>query len=204
MTASGITSCRRALTAALLAAGLASTALGQPAQVQTPGDLNWKWMNEVVFDAPKLPSSGSAAQRELVSAIWANDLRRTVVSGTGQRAASFILVGEAGEGRAQFVFSMFSRVGSGCEDPPNGNSGANHMYAKCPLRVTMITSDGRGRSQDFPGYCYLNLDSTDHARTNYHTEFAFDRRSTTAYFRVIQHGRTVPECSRSIRISSGP
>lgn len=166
-----------------------------------PPGLNWKWMNEIIFDSQRLASSGTAQQHTLASQIWADTLGRSVVSGTGKRAASFVLIGSASAGGREYVFSMFTRAGT-CIDPPNGNAGADVTYAKCPLRVTILAGDGLSRSQDFAGYCYLNIDSADAPRASNHTEYALDQRSSTAYFRVIQYGKTVSECNRSIRLSA--
>lgn len=168
---------------------------------QAPPGLNWKWMNEVIFGSQRLASSGTPQQHTLAFQIWADTLGQSVVFGTGKRAASFVLIGSANEGGTEYVFSMFTRAGT-CEDPPNGSAGADVTYARCPLRVTILAPGGQSRSQDFSGYCYLNVDSADAPRASNHTEFAFDRRSSTAYFRVIQYGKTVSACSRSIRLAA--
>ncbi len=201
-----ISTTARLLRALALAGG--ALALSWSAQAQSrvqngsaPSGLNWKWMNEAVFNSRNLPSSATAQERALAANIWATQLQQLVVIGTGQRAPSFVLVGTAEKDGGRYVFTMFTRAGT-CENPPNGSAGAEQMYAKCPLRVTMFAPDGQSRSQDFEGYCYLNLDDSDAPRAKNHTEVAFDRRTSTAYFRTIQHGKTVPQCNRSIRLAA--
>jgi hypothetical protein len=55
--------------------------------------------------------------------------------------------------------------------------------------------------KEFEGFCYLNIDNNpDTPLAKNHTEFAFDARTETGYFRVIQHGKDVPSCHRAIKL----
>lgn len=177
---------------------LAWTVQAQP-HVQksiAPSGLNWKWMNEAVFDAPRLLPSATAKEQALSQAVWGDKLNVAKARGD----PSFVLVASADVGGAVYVFSIFLRAGA-CENPPNGSAGAEEMYSKCPMRVVLNTN-GRSSLQNFFGYCYLNLHDADHPRASFHTEFAIDQRTSTAYFRVIQHGKTVSQCNRSIRLAA--
>ena len=180
------------------AIALAWTVQAQP-HVQkgsAPPGLNWKWMNEAVFDAPRLLPSATAKEQALSQTVWGDELK----AAKGRGDPSFVLVASADVDGAVYVFSIFLRAGA-CENPPNGSAGAEEMYAKCPMRVA-LNLNGRTWLQNFVGYCYLNLHDADHPRASFHTEFALDQRTSTAYFRVIQHGKTVSQCNRSIRLTA--
>ena len=201
MTCLVTSSCRHALALLLLAAGITGSVQAQTGSSRAPGALNWKWMDEVTFDF-KPRRSGTEAERTITGSIWAKELRSAVDPLSGERDPSFVLVGSAQHNGAHFFFSIYRSAKYACERPPNGSAGINHMYSRCPLRVTLVTADGRMLSQDFAGYCALNDDSVDIPRSRNHTEYTFDPRSGTAYFRVIQHGKVVPVCNRSVRIAT--
>ena len=191
----------RLLALAVAITAFAGVSQGQSVQRSTPPNLNWQWMDEVTFDL-KPRQTGTESERAAAAAIWAKELAEAVQPKSGRRDPSFVLIASTMVRGATYVFSIYDRAGYGCEPPPNGSAGADHMYSRCPLRVTMLGGQGQSSSRDFAGYCALNGASSENPRATNHTEFAFDPRSSIAYFRVIQHGRVVPECVRSVRIET--
>ena len=166
-----------------------------------PAGLQWQWMGEAVIDSPNFKSSANDNELKLLKTIWAKEIAASRPDGKGGRFPSFILVGSVTNGPDVYVLSLYNRAFyESCEDPPNDRS-ATRMYSICPLRVNRFDKAGTGEFREFPGFCYLNLDSSDSPRAKNHTEYAVDPRTGIAYFRVIQHGKLVPECNRSVPLS---
>ena len=75
------------------------------------------------------------------------------------------------------------------------------MYSTCPMRfIAQHKGTGRIAQKDLPGYCFLHEDGEDAPLAKNHTEIAMDSKGETVYFRIIQHGKSVPACNRAIRL----
>lgn len=84
-----------------------------------------------------------------------------------------------------------------CQRPGNGFKEVD-LYSRCRARVEL---EGQGRVviHEFKDFCYLNIDNdAENPLVKNHTEVAADERTGTVYFRVIQHGKPVPACNRSV------
>lgn len=151
-------------------------------------------------DSAKFNSSATENERKFMQVVWAKEIDASPSDSVG-KFPSFVLVGSAKHVGDLYVFSIYSRaLYAKCEPPPNGRS-ATQMYSVCPLRINRIDDAGKSVSQEFPGFCKLNLDFPDTPRVKNHTEYAVDSRTQIAYFRVIQYGKLVPQCNRSVLLS---
>jgi hypothetical protein len=60
---------------------------------------------------------------------------------------------------------------------------------------------GKVSVRDISEFCYLNNpDVTAESLKNNHTEYAFDEKSKTVYFRTIMYGKHYAHCDRSVRV----
>lgn len=202
----------RAIVSSLVALILCITAGTTTAQPQKgnlafPAGLKWEQMAITSFNF-RVKTYGTIEQRRLAESIWQKRIDATPPSiahkGEG-RMPSFILTSVHEDKELRYVFSSFSAAESGCEQAPNGpfvNQGsAPPMYSKCPMRVIVEEkSSGRRKLKDFADYCHLFVDDSDAPASENHTEFAFDDRTGSAYFRVIQYGKHAPECDRALHL----
>lgn len=173
---------------------LASAAHGQPSSAA------WQPMRELVFDSTVFTSTGSTADREVMQAMWAQELSKPRGTGVGGRKLpAFTLLGDVTpSGRQRIVFSMFAAAGdSRCEDAANGAS-ANDIYNVCVMRVMSWPPSAGETSTELPGYCMMFGDND---RRRNRTEYRVDAgQPLTVHFRTMQYGKTVPACNRSLRL----
>lgn len=193
-------------TAALVLIGLASAPgwaqvrATSSDQVVFPQGLQWQRMQSVdiyVREAPHVRSENPALV-PVVESIWADEIARLLSRSNVMLKTAVVARAEA---RGQPVH--FSVIGlmdfERCEPPLNGKDVVD-MYSRCLARVA-IGPVQRPHVIEFRDFCILNVDYDQNAPLEQnHTQFAFDRATSTAYFRVIQHGRFVPACNRSIRL----
>lgn len=166
-----------------------------------PQGLKWEPMTVVGFNTGtmQLPHA-SRAEINLARTIWEKEIEST---GSGitpdSKMASFILLKPYSVEGSQFVFSIFSSgFSNGCIPPANGR-GIEDMYSVCPMRVTQMDSS-KSVSKDFPEYCHLYPEPAEKPGEINQSQIAFDRNTMTAYFRIIQHGKHVKSCDRTLRI----
>ena len=151
---------------------------------------------------------GTPAQRKLARSVWGQDidgLPLNDVRRDGSRFPAFVLLSPMFETQQfRYVFTTMSAAGAvyeHCEDPPNSAGAETPMYSICPMRVVIEDkASGKRTQQDFPRYCHLFVDDPDQPAARNHTAVAFDAKTATAYFRVIQYGKPVPACDRGIRL----
>lgn len=99
----------------------------------------------------------------------------------------------------QYTFSILNSSFQDCEPPANGKDVVD-MYSICPLKVGRIDEKTFETNLSVhKNYCFLLVDNSPGDKTN-ETQFLWDKKTRTAYFRVIQYGKVVPACNRAIRI----
>jgi hypothetical protein len=169
-------------------------------QVKFPAGLKWEPMREVRFQDPSKPGVKSLSKdHEVAQAVWADEVKRSF-----EQAPAFsvgVLLAQARSARnTVLTFSLLNVMDfDRCEPPLNGKDIVD-MYSKCLARVH-VGHTPQPVMKEFAGFCYLHIDTNPATPlTKNHTEFAFDPRTGTGYFRVIQYGKEVPACRRSIRL----
>ena len=192
---------------AVAGAQLANAQSPAPQKVSFPAGLKWQMMPLVTFRFPGY-HEGTPAQRKLARSVWGQDidgLPLNDVRRDGSRFPAFVLLSPMFETQQfRYVFTTMSAAGAvyeHCEDPPNSAGAETPMYSICPMRVVIEDkASGKRTQQDFPRYCHLFVDDPDQPAARNHTAVAFDAKTATAYFRVIQYGKPVPACDRGIRL----
>lgn len=169
-------------------------------QVVFPAGLQWQRMQSVsihVKEAPHVRSENQALV-PAVERIWSDEIERLLSQRRGHRETA--LVSQVDFRSRPVHFSLLTLLDfERCEPPLNGKDVVD-MYDKCLARVA-IGPVQRPHVIEFRDFCILNVDYDQNAPLEQnHTQFAFDQATSTAYFRVIQHGRFVPACNRSIRL----
>lgn len=174
-----------------------------PGKVKFPAGLKWQAMGWVTFDSPR--PSGTEQQRQMAKAVWSKEIDAIPLNDflkNGKKYPSQVLISEFENNGLRYIFTSFAAGHAfypACEDPPNSGAADTPTYSICPMRVVIEEKDtGRKKHQDFLNYCHLHFDDPDAPASKNHTEFAV--ASNTAYFRVIQYGKHVPECDRAIRL----
>ncbi len=169
-----------------------------------PVGLEWQAMHDAVIDAKIFPTTANDSEKALMGVVWRKEIAGAYVDkASGRKDPSFVLVGSVKHGTDTYAFSQYFRAGyTPCAPAPNGRS-VTQLFPVCPLRVVKFDEAGRSTSKDYPGYCMLFGDSTDNPRAANHTEYADDPKTGIVYFRVIQHGKVVPECNRSLQLGQG-
>ena len=201
--------CRAVLGHLFLAvAALSLVAPAAQAQVRTsshipptfPSVLRWKQMDMVSLNFhPKYQRSAEdPANLASAKALWEGIYEPYL----DQNKASplFFLLSEYVGPNFKIVASLidmpldFDR----CEPPGNG-SAVTDMFSKCMVSLAIV-----GKTtlvSRFDGYCFLHVDNDpNNPLSKNHTEFAYDPRTATAYFRTMQHGKVVPGCNRAIQL----
>ena len=161
--------------------------------INFPSGLSWKIMPEVTFNYAN--TTGTKEQRETVKTIWRNKLKAS--------DTAFSLLANAATQENNYYFSMLNSETSGCIAAPNGD-GENlepDAYSTCSMRVVQQNKISKQvKVQDLQNYCYLNLNDEPGELAKNHTEFAYDSKSKTVYFRTIMYGKHAPACDRAIRL----
>lgn len=172
-----------------------------------PDGLQWKMMPQVTFNFTAAPT-GTPEQKSVVENIWGKELSQEPdndLKGVG-KYPSFVLLSTVDADGFKYVFTSYNSLNSTCIAPPNGPFGDPKykapMYSTCDLRIVRIDPRTNQRVvRSVPEFCHLYIDSPpDHFLSNNHTEIAFDSKTKTAYFRVIQYGKRAPECDRRITV----
>lgn len=169
-------------------------------QVRFPAGLKWEPMREVkVLDMPKSGEVSKNPDVAVAHSLWMDEIKRSF-----KQAPNFSVSILLGQGRSAngtlLTFSQLNMMDfERCEPAMNGKDVVD-MFTKCLARVH-VNQKPQPVVKEFVGFCYLNIDnSQDNPLSKNHTEFAFEPRTNTAYFRVIQFGRDVPTCHRSVKL----
>ena len=187
---------------AFLVAASVLMAATTPALAQQP-PLQWQPMREAAFNAPKASPTASPQEHALVQRLWASELAGTGEMEPGVRYSSAALLGTAQASGQHFVFTIYARAGyEPCEPAQNG---AKVVYSHwvCPMRVARLQGDQDPALtvRELAGYCMLWGDSKDAPRTQNRVEYAYDAKAATLHLRTVEHGKVVPQCSRSVHLA---
>ena len=165
----------------------------------------WKWMDIVAFNANpafNFPAP-TPLHAKLAEQVWRKEIKQVPLntfSNNQTRLPSFILISSHKEGSVLYTFSIFDAADApGCIPAGNG-SGVVDMYSECPIRVTATDeATGRSVSQQFDDYCHLFVNDSENPSSKNHTEILIDPAKGVARFRIIQHGKQVPQCNRTLK-----
>lgn len=190
---------------ALLGASFALPAVAQVRitssdKVTFPVGLKWERMREVEFRYTPRPSQKSLVPSDLVTAqaVWADEISKAEAS-TPKRNMFVLVANSKSRAGVPIIFSMLDTMDfERCEPSKNGKDMVD-MYSKCLARVA-VGNQPNPHIVEFNGFCYLNLDFPETPIEQNNTQFAFDAAAKTAYFRVIQYGKPVTACNRSIKL----
>jgi len=151
---------------------------------------DWRPMRQIIFDSERLHSTGSDADRAIMEALWAKDLKEHRVG-----LPVFTLIGDADIAGQRVVFSLLDTAGSErCDlagEDPKSASGYNTL---CTMLVTRWPSTGQAPSE-IQGQCMLSY-SDNQARNR--MEYRVDKMQV--HFRTIENGKVVPECNRLLKL----
>lgn len=153
-------------------------------------------MREAVFDSPSDRETATAEERTIAQQLWSQELSGRMRNSNGY-FPGFAQIGVVQEGSKRIVLSMFAAARApSCDPAPNG-ADASDIYVECRLRVARWPADAAiAKVVDLPGYCMV-FAAVD---TNSRTEYRYDRSTQTVQFRMIQFGKVVPNCSRSLKL----
>lgn len=186
------------LTAFFLVAGVATGAVAQNKSVQFPGGLKWEPMHYASFNFQPDEGSLDPKIKAVAYTLWKSKLDALNVPTNSPRGKhpAFVLLSSPYQGNQ--IFSMVFSAVEHCVPPGNG-PGIVDMYALCPMSIFQVNA-APVRVKEIPNMCFLYLNDSDNPAAKNHTEFAFHEANRTAYFRVIQNGKEVPDCNRIIRL----
>lgn len=201
----------RLLPVAAIVFALCAPVYAQKQQVaKFPKGLKWEMMSHVAFNYPPFPESATSPElRKTAEHIWAKELDALPTdtfpkAGGGTRTGkypAFILMSSNESDNIKHVFSIMD---AGPYDKCEHDHSSE--YSVCVMR--MVTEDkktGKTQQRDYKNFCFLHLLSDDGASEdentkNNHTEIAFDKKSKTVYFRIVQDGKVVPACNRQVSL----
>lgn len=195
-----------------LGMGLAFPAIAQVRvtssdKVIFPPGLKWERMRTVIVD-PSLTNSPTPLvpvrpeDMAAVKRIWSDEVASAAAK--GQSADFDSQISTTTYKGTPIAFSLitlpldFER----CEAALNGKNVVD-VYSRCLARVA-IGPMRNPHVVEFSGFCYADsVFATPEElqfREKTQNQFAFDEKSGTAYFRLLQHGKPVPACNRMIKI----
>lgn len=194
-----------------IAVSLGISGVAHAQRIQTgskvPTELRHMWtvMDIVAFNAnPALNyPTPSNAHKELAQRIWNNEIKAVPSNSFANPHSplpSFVLISSHRENGLLYTFSILDAANApGCIPAANG-AGIVDMYSECPLRVTATNEKtGETVSQQFEEYCHLYVNNEDNPVTKNNTQILIDPEKGLASFRVIQYGKQVSECNRTLR-----
>ena len=194
-------SCRERRCSRLVAAALLVVTTATPSVAQH-SSLQWQPMREAAFNSPKARPTATAQEHSLLQRLWAKEIAGAREMQPGVPYPSTALIGTVQAGAEHFVFTSYARAGyEACEPAENGASTVFSHWV-CPLRVARL-QDVQAQApmvRELSGYCMVWGDSTDAPRARNRVEYAYDVKAATLHLRTIEHGKVVPQCSRSIRL----
>lgn len=178
------------------------TAAAGPTLAQQPA-LQWQPMREAAFNAPRARPTASPQEHAVLQRLWAKELAGAREMELGVPYPSAALLGTAQAAGQHFVFTIYARAGyEPCQPAQNGAS-VEYSHWVCPLRVARLqdAQDQALTVLELPGYCMLWGDNTDAPRAQNRVEFAYEAKAATLHLRTVEHGKVVPQCSRSVRLA---
>lgn len=184
----------------VLSLGLAVAFLTANGLANAQNNLQWRPMAMVGFNTGdmKFPPV-SRVDMNLARLAWTKEIESTRVGPKG-RYPSFILIGIVNDFGSQFTFSIFFAAGAeGCTPPANGR-GVEDMYALCPMRVTQYAGD-QVKTLEYPDYCHLIPFPESKPGALNQSQIAYDKKSKTVHFRIIQNGVHIKACDRGMKIT---
>ena len=214
-----LTNLKTALTA--LALGLALLPGAQAQGVQFPAGLKWEMMKFASFmSGSQMKASATDAEKKAALEIWKKELHAIPPNERYDRSKdeypADVLISTYENDKYKFAFTILGALNfdyPACEDAENGPFPQGYdfdnaqTYPVCSIRVVRMDKSSRQAQQwVLPKYCFVYEDYSEkhpemrknHPLADNHTEIAI--HDNTAYFRVIQGGRWVPACNRSIKL----
>lgn len=191
------------VTASLIA--MAALAASFYSHAQTKGapppnsNPQWEAMGIVTYKAENTDRTDnipppSRVDQNLANIAWGKEIA------ANKDMPSTVLLSTVNHNDIQFTFSILSSATApGCIPPANGKY-VTDMYSVCPMKVVSFNGSDKPKSGIFNGYCHLYPFPADKAGEKNETQFWFDKATSTAYFRVVQHGQLVPSCNKAIRV----
>lgn len=170
-------------------------------QVKFPAGLKWEQMREVAYwyTPTRQKESQRATDATQADAIWADEIRKA--ENQKPPVNLFVLLANAKSSTGvPLTFSLLDLLDfERCERSMGGKDSVD-QYSKCLARVAIGTQP-KSHVVEFDGFCHLNIvGDKDNPNEKNHTEFAFDARTNTGYFRIVQYGKDVPSCHRAIKL----
>lgn len=177
-----------------------------PAVAQQTENLQWVPMTLVAFNAPGMDDVPPVRQSiiDLARVIWNREIESTPLNQTVQnngRLPSFVLLSNILRNGEQYTFSILNSANArGCSVAENSKDAVD-VYVRCPLRVTLTDGSSKNITRDYPNYCYIFPENQNNIASLNQAQFAYNTVSSTAYFRIIQHGKHIKACDKKIKIS---
>jgi hypothetical protein len=182
-----------------LCAGMATGAIAQNKVVQFPVGLKWESMHYTSFNFQPDEGTLDPKIKAAVYILWKSKLDAMKIDSEKQKQEphpAFVLT--SSPYRGNFIFSMIFSAIENCVPPGNG-SGMVDMYALCSMSIFQANA-APVMVKEISNMCFLHSNDSDNPAAKNHTEFSFHEASRTAYFRVIQYGKEVPVCNRTVRL----
>ena len=174
---------------------------------ETQGSVSgqWKPMDIVPFSAPAgfVYPEASPKNKDSAQKIWQKEISAMPmvnIAGKQSRQLSEVYIYNHEEGDISYTFSIMNgSFSNGCIPPGNG-SGMVDEYSTCPLRVTALDrKTGNSAIQQFEDYCFIFINDKDRPFSKNHNEISIDASTGVAKFRIIQNGKIVPDCNKTLR-----
>lgn len=170
-------------------------------QVKFPSGLKWEQMREVAYwyTPTRQKESERSTDVTQTDAVWADEIRKAERQKPPVNLFALLANAKSATG-VPLTFSLLNLLDfERCERPMGGKNSVD-QYSKCLARVAVGTQP-KSHVVEFDGFCHLNIVGDEHnPNEKNHTEFAFDARTNTGYFRIVQYGKDVPSCHRAIKL----
>lgn len=174
-------------------------------RVKFPAGLQWQTLDLIGFNYNPPGFEGTPAERKEAEAIWGKTMDGFPVDKSdGKKWPVFIIQKTIDTPTRRYVFSSLDAAPTVyplCGFAINSSNPDTPIYVPCPMRV-VIQDKGTGATaqQDFPDYCVIATNNPDQPKSRNYAQVALDGKTNTAYYRIVQYGKPVPECNRAIRL----
>lgn len=175
-------------------------------KVVFPAGLKWERMRTVILEPATQGSPPMVSVRPedvtAVKRIWSDEVKKYTERGDAPSFNSQIsTLNYKGVPIAISLISLPTDYDR-CEQALNGKNVVD-VYEKCLARIA-IGSAQKPHVVEFSGFCYADsvwaTPEELRFRAQTQNQLAFDDKTGTVYFRLLQHGRYVPTCNRMIKI----